>query len=98
MSTTATKTITIAECLNLIHATEGRIFSVVFVKRTTGELREMTCRTGVHSYRKGGELAYDPQAKGLITIFDMAPNKGYRSIPVEGIQRIKVKGEWLEVR
>ncbi len=38
----------------------GRIFTVVYKKRTNGEERTMTCRLGVHKHLKGGELGYDP--------------------------------------
>ena len=66
---------------------DGRIFGVSFIKRTTGELRTMTCRLGVKKFLRGGELAYSPAKKHLLTVFDMVA-KGYRMIPLDAIQRV----------
>lgn len=88
----------IAEALDFIRNTDGKIFSVKFRKRTTGEVRQMTCRTGVKS-----RLAENPTKPGidfkkndLIAVFDMQAD-GYRSIPIEGIFEIKMDGEWVPV-
>lgn len=37
-----------------------KFFSVEFVKKTTGEIRRMTCRFGVTKYLHGGD---DPNGK-----------------------------------
>ena len=75
---------------------EGRIFSLAFVKRTTGEVREMVCRRGVTAHLKGGPAAYNAAEKNLITVYDMQKN-GYRSIPVENVLRVKRDGDWEDV-
>ena len=77
-----------------IEKSEGKIFSVKFIKRTTGEERHMLCRIGVVSYLKGGKLSYDPKEKNLVTVFDMV-KKAYRSIPIESIFDLKIKGQAL---
>jgi len=66
------------------------------VKKSTGELRLMHARTGVWSHLRGGPAAYDAAEKGLITLFDM-DKRGYRSIPVANITRLKVGGVWQDV-
>ena len=71
---------------------DGKIFSVKFIKRTTGELRRMTCRIGVKKHLKGGDKAYSAAQKRLLTVFDMDA-KSYRSIPLEGIQSVSVGGQ-----
>jgi hypothetical protein len=38
----------------------SKIFHVTFIKRTNGEIREMTCRKGVSKYVKG-TAAFDPK-------------------------------------
>lgn len=98
------KTISIQSAKEFIEGSNGRIFSVRFVKRTTGEERYMTCRTGVKS-----KLSQKPDAKKkttdfeankLIAVFDMQANDGeggYRSIPIEGMREILIKGEWFHV-
>lgn len=70
---------------------DGKVFAVEFIKRSTGALRKMRCRVGVRSHLKGGAKRYDANAKRLLTVFDMEA-KGYRSIPLEGIKRLTVHG------
>jgi hypothetical protein len=51
------------------------IFTVVFIKRTTGEERTMTCRQGVKKYIKSsaikGPVPYDPSEHNLVWVFDL---------------------------
>lgn len=70
----------------------GKIFTVTFIKRTTNEVRVMNCRLGVVKHLKGGELAYDPASHKLINVYDML-KKQYRSIAIEGIQQLTINGE-----
>ena len=71
---------------------DGQIFSVTFTKRSTGELRKMRCRLGVKKHLSGGSKSYDPAKSNLLTVFDM-DKAGYRSIPIDGIQRLSVSGQ-----
>ena len=71
---------------------DGQIFSVEFIKRSTGELRKMTCRMGVKKYLRGGSKPYSAKAKSLLTVYSL-DSEGYRSIPVENVQRITVSGQ-----
>lgn len=80
------------QAVERIYSSGGRIFSVEFIKRTTGETRVMICRLGVRSHLKGGAKAYEPSARDLIGVFDMQRN-AYRSINVNGITRLKIDGE-----
>ncbi len=79
----------------------GKIVSLAFIKRSTQEEREMVCRVGVWSRVVGGEPAYDPEQHGLIRVFDMLAGQnqknGWRSVPIEGITRVKVDGVWHHV-
>lgn len=70
----------------------GSIFNVEFIKRTTGELRSMTCRRGVTKTLKGGKKAFSDSSKDLLTVYDTKA-KGYRSIPVDAIQKLCVNGQ-----
>ena len=89
-------TISRDEAVGVILWSGGLFVGVEFTKRSTGETRRMVCRTGVKAHLKGGEKAYDPVEKGLMTVFDV--HKGeYRAIPVEGLTRIKVNGTWHAV-
>jgi len=74
---------------------DGSLFSVEFVKRTTGETREMLCRTGVKAHLKGGVKKFDDKEKNLLTVYDVQKN-GYRSIPLDAIIRVKIHGKVYE--
>lgn len=86
----------VSQVVKFIKETEGKIFSIRFIKRSTGELRAMVCRTGVKKHLKGGESAYDPKEHDLIVVYDMQKN-GYRSIPKEGIIEVLIDGVWIKV-
>lgn len=86
------KTITAIEAAALLAQTEGRIFSVKFVKRTTGEVRTMVARTGVKAHLKGGDAAYKFAEKALLSVYDIQA-KGYRAIPLDGIISLREGGE-----
>lgn len=89
----ANQTVTQFNLTNLQNlVSDGSIFSVEFIKRTDGSHRKMACRLGVKKHLKGGQKAYNATDKGLLTVFDME-KKGYRSIPVDAIQRLSVNGQ-----
>jgi hypothetical protein len=74
-----------------LNLNDGRIFGVHFVKRTTGEVRHMVCRTGVTKHLKGGDKSYDAAAKKLLTVYDVQ-KEGYRSIPLDAVIKIEHHG------
>ena len=88
--------ITAVKAAEILTATEGKIFSVKFVKRTTGEVREMVARTGVKAHLKGGDAAYSFSAKSLLSVYDLQ-KKAYRSIALDAIVSLKSGGEEYEV-
>ncbi len=77
---------------------EGQFFSVLFIKRTTGEERFMVCRGGVKKYVKGVGLAFEPSAKKLVGVWETANKEGakeadaYRFISEEGIKEVNYGG------
>jgi tetraacyldisaccharide-1-P 4'-kinase len=83
--------ISTAEAIALIESTKGKMFSVVFVKRTTGEHRKMVARLGVQKHLAGGDAAYSFAKKGLISVYDVQ-KKGYRAIPTESISTLVMGG------
>jgi hypothetical protein len=68
---------------------KGRIFGVLFIKRTNGELRRMSCRQGVTSGLTGGGRAYEFEAYDLTGVYDMHL-KLYRVVPTEGLLTITI--------
>jgi hypothetical protein len=77
-----------AKAKDLINASKGKFFSVAFVKKN-GDLRNMNCRKGVTKHLNGGELAFNPNAKGLVVVFD-AQKKAYRMININTLQSITI--------
>lgn len=94
--TTPTKEFVAQQIIEAIRYLAGNtIFNVVFIKRTTGEQRNMTCRLDVRKHVKGDKgtgRAYDMEGKGLIPVYDVQ-KRGYRTVPVDGIVSITIKGE-----
>lgn len=72
----------------------GHFFHLTFIK-LDGTTREMTCRFGVKSKLKGGPAAYDPDAKGIIVVYDVGV-EGYRSVRIKSIVSIKIEGQVFE--
>ena len=76
---------------DLLRASDGKIVTVRFIKRTNGEERTLTGRLGVKKYLRGGPAAYNFAEKGLISIYEM--DNGYRCVPVESILELRAGGE-----
>ncbi len=90
------KTINRIQAQELINSTNGKIFSVTFMKKD-GTIRDMTCRLGVTKHLKGGTLRFDPSERGLVTVFDLE-SKGYRMVNIETLISLNTKGRILKVR
>jgi|2_EtaG_2_1085320.scaffolds.fasta_scaffold88074_2 hypothetical protein len=67
----------------------GLIFGAKFFKRSDGSLRNGSFRTGV---KKGmvGNPRYSPGNYNLLGVYDM--NSGHRSIPLDRLISITIKG------
>ena len=88
----------------LLERYNGAIITVVFRKRTNGEMRELNGRVGVKKYVKGDKgkgPSYDPKAYNLFTIFDMAlagklpeaeRGRCYRCVPLDQVTEIRAAG------
>ena len=77
--------------VDIIKSSAGKIMTVTFSKRSTGERRVMNCRLGVKKHLKGGESKIGPE-HSLIIVYDLK-KQGYRSIPIEGLESVKIHGE-----
>ena len=72
----------------LIENTEGKIFTVTFVKKD-GSIRTMTARLGVKKHLKGGECTLNREQ--YIIAYDMQ-NQGYRAINRDTILSLVFQG------
>ena len=79
------------EAIQKIVQSKGKFFRVVFIKRTTGEIRSMLCRIGVKKYLKGGKLRFNAIDRNLLNVYDVT-KKGYRFINLDSIQSVRIGG------
>ena len=84
------------QAVDLIKGSKGKVFGVQFIKRSTGEVRNMSARTGVTKYITGEGLKFSPSKKNLIAVFDMN-KQGYRMINLEGLTSLRLNGNVMEV-
>jgi len=75
----------------LWNETQGRIFTVYF-RKADGDMRTMTCRRGVKSHLRGGQLPYDAKKKHLLPVFEMTPGQ-YRMVNLGTLVSFCVGGE-----
>ena len=91
----------IARIRKFLRDTRGKLMHVSFVKRSTGEVREMTCRTGVKKHKIDPDVPAGPERVAfdtkhhMLTVFDMK-KKAYRMISLEGVIKIKAGGKEYE--
>ena len=87
--------ITPNEVEKVLRDTRGGFFTVVFTKRTTGEVRFMRATLNLKSALKGGEAKYDHKSKGLLVVRDMDATRAngnvdaIRSIPWDAVIEIR---------
>ena len=81
-----------------------RIFTVTFIKRTTGEVRTMNAiiasvdgSVGVTKNQKGVGLSYTPKDHALLIVWDLV-KKSYRSIALDALISAKIDGTTYQVR
>lgn len=88
------ETVNARQLADLIDGFGGQFFSVKFVKRTDGSVREMLCRKGVHKFDNGGGLKFDPRAKNLVSVWDaqVGDASGHRFINLDGLLGAKLSG------
>ncbi len=71
----------------MIRATNGRIFSAVFDKKD-GSMRAINARLSVTKGLTGKGLAFNPESKGLIPVYDINA-KGYRMLNTRTLRSFK---------
>ena len=79
----------------IIHDTNGKIFSVSFTKKD-GSNRDMTARLGVKKHLKGGKSTYNPDDYNMLFVFD-THKEGYRTIPFERLLELRFQGKKYKV-
>lgn len=77
---------------------KGRFFNVKFRKKSTGELRSMTCKLGVKYKRKTDrQLNYNPRDRGILPVYD-ANKREFRSFDINTVESITVNKEVHKVK
>ncbi len=89
----AQRIISPSNALKLIRSLEdGKFFTIVFRKRTTGKLRVMNCRQRVKKHLKGGDTKYSFSEKGLVSVYDVQ-KRDYRCFALNSLVSIKTNGD-----
>ena len=103
-----TQTISTLRAASLIRNSNGKIFSVSFIKRGDGSMRDMIARTGVSKGVSGNGRKFDAASHGLLTVAEFRAAgrnaKGhfeaqeftagsFRNIGIEGIRRLRLGGQ-----
>ena len=76
--------------VDILNSTNGKIFRVTFIKKTTGELRHLNGRLHVHKGVKGVGLNFSPSEHNLMTVFDLK-KKEFRMINLDGLKEVKFR-------
>jgi len=76
---------------------KGKIFTITFVKRSTGEVRTMNCRTGVSKDVKGVGLNYSRKQHNLFGVFDMQKQQ-HRSVNLDSLITLAIGGELYTIK
>jgi hypothetical protein len=113
------QTINVHQAAEMIRHSNGKLFSVTFVKRKDGSRRRMTARTGVRKGVTGEGQKFNPADHDLLVVHEFVSlrdetprrdtRKGlltpvrcietqFRSVPIEGIVRLKIAGQVFEVQ
>lgn len=69
----------------------GSIFTATFVKKD-GSVRVMNCRRQVKKHLKGGEMTWQPERRGYVSVYDLQ-SEGYRVINLETLIELKANGK-----
>lgn len=64
------ETISTTQAADLIKRSGGKLFSVTFIKRSTGSPRRMVARVGVTKGVTGEGKRFDPSAHNLLTVHE----------------------------
>jgi len=77
----------------------GQFFTVTFEKKD-GTTRTLNGRLGVSKYVSGKGLAFDPESRGMIVVFDPHAvgkkgknDKGYRMVTLDRVKELKCGGQ-----
>ena len=82
--------------IQMIKDSKGKIFGVTFIKRTTGDIRNMSARLGVSKGVTGEGLKYNPESKQLLTVYDMH-KKQYRMLNTETLSQLNIQGQLYSI-
>lgn len=86
---------TIQEAVKVIKNSRGKFARATFRKKD-GEIRHMNFRLGVRKGVTGQGMAYNPEDRGLITVYDVQ-KRAYRMINVEGLIEVRAAGQTWKV-
>jgi len=90
------ETIKRSEAERLIKESNGKIMTVVFVKKD-GAVRVLNCRRAVSKGVKGVGMSYNPEDFNLLPVYDMQ-NHGFRMINIDTVKEVRSQGKIFKIR
>lgn len=93
------KQITPEEAKDIILSSKGKFFTVQFVKKSTGELRKMSCTLNMKSKLKGGEstINKDYQIPVVDTVLAKQDKYAIRSFDVNTLKHLTINKQDFDV-
>ena len=85
------------DALGKMRLARGKIFTIKFKKRSTGEVRTMNCRTGVSKDVVGVGLKYSRKEHNLFGVYDMQ-KKAHRSVNLDSLISLAMGGELYTIK
>jgi|TARA_B110000263_G_scaffold156145_1_gene135595 hypothetical protein len=92
-----TVVITPREAKEMMVASNGKIFTVCFYKKTDGEYREMNARTGVGIGVKNIGRSFNPDDYDLLGVYDMQKH-AHRMVNLKQVVGLRMKDKEYQVR
>ena len=90
-------TISIDNAKKMMEKSNGKIFTVCFIKKTDGTYREMNARIGVTKGVTGQGKKFNDADYGLLTVYDMQ-KRAFRSVSLRNIVALRTKGNQYKVQ
>lgn len=91
------KTIGVSKARELMEKSNGKIFTVMFIKKTNGAYREMNCRLGVTVGVNGKGRNFTPGDYDLLGVYDMQKHD-HRMVNLRSVVGLNINGESYKVR
>ena len=93
----ADQTIGVSKARELMEKSDGKMFTVFFIKKSNGKPREMNARLGVSVGVNGTGRNFKPEDHDLLGVYDMQEH-GHRMVSLRSVYRLHLGGKQYKVQ